>query len=162
MRSAALLWNTQPLCVENPLLLEGSLALFDADVGDSDLAKIRTEDLYLVLPDPDSLAIERRIVVFIIGLDNGDAFFTKFGREREAFLLDFKSAHIKSLSTADVADFAKTPIDRCKAWADSDKAAFKKYVTYYCEQSGLRDAFRAAFVERVNKINRQHGLPTIA
>lgn len=156
-------WSAlRKLCVEYPLLLEGSLALFDADVGDSDLAKIRNEDLYLVLPDPDSLAIERRIVVFIIGLDNGDAFFTKFGREREAFLLDFKSAHIKSLSTADVADFAKTPIDRCKAWADSDKAAFKKYVTYYCEQSGLRDAFRAAFVERVNKINRQHGLPTIA
>lgn len=155
-------WSAlRKLCVEYPLLLEGSLALFDADLGDSDLAKIKNEALYLVLPDPDSLAIERRIVVFIIGLDNGDAFFKKFGREREAFLLDFKSAHIKSLSTADVADSAKTPIDRCKAWADSDKAAFKKYVTYYCEQSGLRDAFRAAFVEKVNNINRQHGLPTI-
>lgn len=150
------------LCVEYPLLLEGSLALFDADVGVSDLAKIKNADLYLVLPDPDSLAIERRIVVFIIGLDNGDAFFTKFGRERDAFLLDFKSVGIKSLSTADAADPAKTPIDRCKAWADSDKAAFKKYVTHYCEQSGLRNAFRAAFVEKVNKINRQHGLPTIA
>lgn len=150
------------LCVEYPLLLEGSLALFDADVGVSDLAKIKNADLYLVLPDPDSLAIERRIVVFIIGLDNGDAFFTKFGRERDAFLLDFKSVGIKSLSTADAADPAKTPIDRCKAWADSDKAAFKKYVTHYCEQSGLRNAFRAAFVEKVNKINRQHGLPTLA
>lgn len=156
-------WSAlRKLCVEYPLLLEGSLALFDADVGASDLAKIRNEDLYLVLPDPDSLAIERRIIVFIIGLDNGDAFFKKFGREREAFLLDFKAAHIKSLSTADVADASKTSIDRCKAWADSDKAAFKKYVTYYCEQSGLRDAFRAAFIEKVNKINRQHGLPNIA
>jgi len=150
------------LCVEYPLLLEGSLALFDADVGVSDLAKIKNSDLYLVLPDPDSLAIERRIVVFIIGLDNGDAFFTKFGRERDAFLLDFKSVGIKSLSTADAADPAKTPIDKCKAWADSDKAAFKKYVTHYCEQSGLRNEFRAAFVEKLNKINRQHGLPTIA
>lgn len=150
------------LCVEYPLLLEGSLALFDADVEASGLAKIKNDDLFLVLPDPDSLAIERRIVVFIIGLNNGDAFFTKFGREREAILLDFKSAGIKSLSTADVSDFTKTPIAKCKAWADSDKATFKKYVTYYCEQSGLRDAFRAAFVEKVNKINRQHGLPTIA
>lgn len=150
------------LCVEYPLLLEGSLALFDADVEASGLAKIKNDDLFLVLPDPDSLAIERRIVVFIIGLNNGDAFFTKFGREREAILLDFKSAGIKSLSTADVSDSTKTPIAKCKVWADSDKATFKKYVTYYCEQSGLRDAFRAAFVEKVNKINRQHGLPTIA
>jgi hypothetical protein len=43
-----------------------------------------------------------------------------------------------------------------------DRAAFKKYVTYYCEQSGLREGFRAAFVEKINKIKRQHGLPTIA
>jgi len=150
------------LCVEYPLLLEGSLALFDADVGASELAKIKNADLYLVLPDHDFLAIERRMVIFIIGLDNDDAFFAKFSREREAFLLDFKSAHIKSLSAADIADPVKTPIDRCKAWTDSDKAAFKKYVTYYCEQSGLRETFQAAFVEKINKINRQHGLPTIA
>ncbi len=150
------------LCVEYPLLLEGSLALFDADVGVEELAKIKGADLYLVLPDRDSLAIERRMVVFIIGLDNDDAFFSKFGREREAFLLDFKSAHIQSLSATDVADPAKTPIDRCKSWADSDKAAFRKYVTYYCEQSGLREAFRAAFVAKINKINRQQGLPSIA
>jgi AAA ATPase domain len=155
-------WSAlRKLCVEYPLLLEGSLALFDADVGDSDLAKIKNSDLYLVLPDPDSLAIERRIIVFIISLDNGDTFFTKFRREREAFLLDFKSAHIKSLSTADVADSVKTPIERCKAWANFDKKAFKKYVTYYCEQSELREAFRAAFLEKVNKVNRQLGLPTI-
>lgn len=150
------------LCVEYPLLLEGSLAVFDADVGQSELAKVTNPDLYLVLPDPDSLAIERRMVVFIIGLDNGDAFFVKFGRERDAFLADFKAADIKSLSSADVANPEKTPIARCKAWADSDKAAFKKYVTYYCEHSGLREAFRTAFVEKINKINRQHGLPTIA
>jgi len=156
-------WTSlRTLCVQYPLLLEGSLALFDADVGASDLSKIKNADLYLVLPDPDSLAIERRMVVFIIGLENGDAFFAKFGREREAFLQDFKSAHIRSLSAGDIVDPAKTPIDRCKAWADSDKAAFKKYVTYYCEHSGLREAFRTAFVEKINKINRQHGLPTIA
>lgn len=150
------------LCVAYPLLLEGSLALFDADVGASELAKIKNADLHLVLPDPDSFALERRMVIFIIGLDNGDAFFTKFAREREAFLQDFKFANIKSLSTADVADPIKTPIDQCKAWADSDKAAFKKYVTYYCGQSDLREAFRTDFVKKINKINRQHGLPTIA
>ena len=150
------------LCVEYPLLLEGSLALFDADVGKSELAKVQNADLYMVLPDAKCLAIERRIVVFIIGMDNSDAFFSKFGRERDAFLLEFKSAHIKSLTVTDVADPIKTPIERCKAWADSDKAAFKKYVTYYCAQSGLSEAFRVAFVEKINKIKRQHGLPMIA
>ena len=101
-------------------------------------------------------------MVFIIGMNNSDTFFSKFGREQEAFLMDFKSADIRSLSVADVADPIKTPIERCKAWADSDKAAFKKYVTYYCNQSVLRDAFRTRFIEKINKINSQHGLPKIA
>ena len=109
------------LCVEYPVLLEGSLALFDADVGASDLDKIKNSDLYLVLPDPDCLAIERRMVVFIVGLDNGDNFFSKFERERDAFLQDFKAASIKSLSVNDLMDPSKTPIDRCKAWADLNR-----------------------------------------
>lgn len=150
------------LCVEYPLLLEGSLALFDADVGDSELAKIKNSDHYLVLPDPDRLAIERRIVVFIISLKNNDPFFPKFEREREAFLNDFKSAGIRSLTAAEVADANKVPIAQCKAWADSDKAAFKKYVTYYCDKSDLSKAFRATFIEKINRINEQHGLPKIA
>lgn len=156
-------WSAlRKLCVEYPLLLEGSLALFDADVGESELAKIKNSDHYLVLPDADSLAIERRIVIFIIGMNNSDAFFSKFKREREAFLMDFKSANIRSLSVADITDANKTPIERCKAWADSDKAAFKRYVTYYCDKSVLRDAFRTTFIEKINKINAQLGLPKIA
>lgn len=150
------------LCIQYPLLLEGALALFDADVGKSELAKIKNEDLYLVLPDPDRLAIERRIIVFIIGLENDHAFFSKFRRERDAFLQDFKAAKIRSLAISDVANPDTTHIDRCKAWADSDKQAFRKYVTYYCEQSGLHEAFRAAFVGNINNINRRQGLPMIA
>lgn len=149
------------LCMEYPMLLEGSLALFDADVGPNELVKIKNKDLFLVLPDAASLALERRIIAYIICLDNDDAFFIKFGREREAFLMEFKAAHIKSLALADVVDIQKTPIDRCKAWADTDKAKFKQYVTYYCDQSGLADEFRSKFVSRVNQINRVHGLPII-
>ncbi len=150
------------LCVEYPLLLEGSLALFDADVGQAELAKIKNPALYLVLPDAESLALERRIVAFIIGLDNDDPFFDKFGREKARFLADFKTAKIKSLTLAHVVDANKTPIDRCKAWADSDKAKFRQYVTYYVERSGLREDFRAAFVRSVNSINRRSGIPAIA
>ena len=155
-------WSAlRKLCVEYPLLLEGSLALFDADVGPTELSKIKNPELYLVLPDPGSLALERRIVAYIIGLDNDHPFFVKFDRERAVLLAEFKAADIKSLSPTDVVDPDKTPIKRCKAWADSDKTQFKKYVTYYCEHSGLRKDFQLAFVEKVNAINRRHGLPTI-
>lgn len=149
------------VCVQFPLLLKGSLALFDADVGPAELAKIKDSGLYLVLPDGASLALERRIVAYIIGLGNDDPFFEKFEQERESFLLEFKSVHIKSLSPADLVDEAKTPIARCKAWADADKAKFKGYVTYYCDHSGLSNDFRSKFIQRINKINQQVGLPAI-
>ena len=155
-------WPTlRSVCVQFPLLLKGSLALFDADVGPAELAKIKDPGLYLVLPDGASLALERRIVAYIIGLGNDDPFFEKFEQERESFLLEFKSAHIKSLSPADLVDEAKTPIARCKAWADADKAKFKRYVTYYCDHSGLSNDFRSKFIQRINKINQQVGLPAI-
>lgn len=150
------------LCVQYPLLLEGSLALFDADIGPAELSKIKNSELYLVLPDSEAFAIERRIIAFIIEMGNDDPFFKKFGQERDVFLAEFKAAHIKSLTLAHIKDAEKTSIERCKAWADSDRARFKTFVTYYVEHSGLRDAFRTEFVARINKINRQQGLPTIA
>jgi hypothetical protein len=126
-------WSAlRSLCVQFPLLLQGSLALFDADVKASQLAKIKDSDLYLTLPDGDSLAIERRIIVHILGLGNDDPFFKKFDQERDSFLAEFKAAGVKSLKIADVMDESKTPIERCKAWADTDKAKFKRCITDYC------------------------------
>ena len=155
-------WSAlRSLCVQFPLLLQGSLALFDADVGASQLAKIKNSDLYLTLPDHDSLAIERRIIVHILGLGNDDPFFMKFDQERDSFLAEFKAAGVKSLKIADVMDESKTPIERCKAWADTDKAKFKRCITYYCDHSTLKDEFRLRFVERINMINQRVGLPSI-
>jgi hypothetical protein len=155
-------WSAlRALCLQFPLLLEGSLALFDADVGSTQLAKIKYSNLYLVLPDAGSLAIERRIIAYIIAMDNDDPFFKKFDQERTAILAEFKAANIKSLSLPDVIDETKTPMDCCKAWADSDKAKFKKFITYYCDHASFKDDFRSKFVSKINEINQQVGLPSI-
>lgn len=155
-------WSVlRKLCSDFPLLLKGSLALFDADVTTSDLEKIRDESLYLVLPDSESLAIERRIIVFIIGLENANPFFTELGKERDTFLDEFKAASIRSLTPKDVIDATKTSIDRCKSWADFDKVQFKKCVTYYCRHSNFGADFRDRFLARINKINADIGLPSV-
>lgn len=155
-------WSAlRTLCVQFPLLLQGSLALFDADVKASQLSKIKNAGLYLTLPDGDSLAIERRIIVHILGLSNDDPFFEKFDQERDSFLAEFKAAGVKSLTIADVMDESKTSIERCKVWADTDKAKFKRCITDYCDHSSLKDEFRLKFVERINEINQQVGLPSI-
>lgn len=145
------------LCVNFPLLLEQSLVIFDADVTDSDTAKIVDKNLFLKLPDAGKLAIERRIIAFIIGLKNNDGFFLKFNKERDAFLAEFKDFHI-SLTLADIVNDKKTPISRCKNWADQDRNLFRQYITYYCAHIPEND-FRQKFIESINRLNMKSGLP---
>jgi len=121
-------WPTlRSMCIQFPLLLQGSLALFDADVGASQLAKIKDARLYLTLPDGDSLAIERRVIVYILGMGNDDPFFEKFNQEQESFLAEFKAANIKSLNIADVMDESRTPIKLCKCRIPDDCIDSRRY-----------------------------------
>ncbi|MFN7882405.1 MAG: AAA family ATPase, partial [bacterium] len=64
--------SLKSICVNYPLLLEHSLVIFDADVGEDATKKIKDKDSYLVLPDADGLALERRMVFFIMSLNNAD------------------------------------------------------------------------------------------
>ncbi|HDS1307987.1 TPA: ATP-dependent endonuclease [Stenotrophomonas maltophilia] len=148
------------LCINYPALLEHSFVVFDADVPDTKLAKIKDKKSFVRLPDPDNLGLERRIVHFICSLENDDEFFSKFNREQEAFLRDFKLAGIISLTPADILDDSIVSMDSCKAWANSDVASFKKYVTHYCHTIDTTE-FLTAFVDRINQINSKVGIPPV-
>lgn len=148
------------LCANFPLLVQGSIVLFDGDVADTALQKIKDKSLYIKLPDPASLAIERRIILYIATLPNDDSFFTQFDKEQTAFLDEFKQANLESLAPQSIADEKVVSIDRCKAWADNNPKEFRKYVTYYAKFIDST-AFVKAFVDRVNHINSQLGLPTV-
>lgn len=149
------------VCTKFPLLLENSIVIFDADIQQSTLKKIKNKDLYLILPDKDSAAIERRIILFILGLKKADAFFTRFRKEHAAFLDSFKASGIKSLSKQDILDEKKTSIDTCKLWAKNQGAKFNQYITYYCDHLEQRDEFRNAFIAAINKINIRRGIPEV-
>lgn len=150
------------LCIQYPLLLQGSFVLFDADVPDTKLDKIRDKLLFLRFPDKNSLALERRIVSFIISLDNADPFFKKFNKERDKFLDEFKEADIQSLTISDVENDKIVAIKACKRWADKHRADFKKYVTYYAKTLDTRNCFAEEFLKRINRINAELGLPLVA
>lgn len=149
------------LCSQYPLLLENSLVIFDADVPVTVTEKIKNKKLFLKLPDPENLAIERRIIVFISELKNDDPFFVKFNEERDSFLARFKDSQIKSLTPKDLKDETKVSIESCKRWAETNRIEFKKYITYYCDLHLENNEFAQKFLEAVNKINTVFGLPEI-
>ncbi|WP_308922779.1 AAA family ATPase [Janthinobacterium sp. J1-1] len=148
------------LCKNFSLLLQKSMVIFDADVAKTVTDPIKEKNIYLVLPDEDGLAIERRIIVLIISLEDDDKFFEYFKKEKMKFLQEFKNAGL-SLSCADIKDEKKVKIDSCKKWAYQDIAEFKRYITYYCTKFADRDVFLKKFLERTNSINMAKGLPKI-
>jgi hypothetical protein len=149
------------LCKNFPLLLQHSFVIFDADVGETITKSIKDKTTYLVLPDSESLAIERRVISFIIELDGGNQFFQKFN-EKDWFLDQFKQAGIKSLTAADVKNEKVVSIDSCKNWVNKDLANFKKYLTYYSNQLDGREDFIKSFIQRINLINKRKGLPPLS
>ncbi|MBV5336738.1 MAG: hypothetical protein J0653_01680, partial [Deltaproteobacteria bacterium] len=149
------------LCVQFPLLLEGSLVLFDADVPDEAVDKIKDKSLFLYLPDECGLALERRMVAYIIELENHDNFFTKFDKERDMFLDEFKQAGIRSLTENHIKDATRTPIKNLKNWVETNKSGFKQYVSYYCDNLPQRSEFVDNFVDKINSINAAAGIPMI-
>lgn len=152
--------SLKSICVNYPLLLEHALVIFDADVGADATSKIKDKDSYLVLPDANGLALERRIVFYVMSLQNADQFFVHFNKERDSFLNDF-TAHGIPLTPAHVLDEKLVPISRCKSWAESNPSAFKKYVTYYVTTLSGKDSFAQEFLSKLNKINVARGLPAV-
>ena len=157
------------ICTKFPLLLENSLVVFDADISEDALKKIKKTDLYLILPDPDKLALEKRVVAFIISLKPSDKFFQQFKKSRIAFLDSFKASGIKSLTPKDILDTSEDAnndpaqmsksVEPYKRWAKAHKAKFNQYVTYYCNFLEGRDEFRENFVKAINKLNLDSGIP---
>ena len=147
-------------CSRFPVLFEHSLVVLDADVSDKFMSNLKIRDFCLRLPDNDGIALERRIIHYILTRPNNDLFFDKFAKERDAFLGDFSAKGI-SLSDADVMDETVTKITLCKAWAKSCTTEFNKYVTYYVAHELEKDEFTDSLMSTLNLINARIGLPPI-
>ncbi|ORM71483.1 hypothetical protein HA48_15580 [Pantoea wallisii] len=146
------------LCSNFPFLLNESFVIFDADVkGKTD--KIKDKNTFLILPDSDNLALEKRIICFILSLPGDDKFFKQFQTEKEIFINQFKSAGMKSISVKDLKS-DKIPVKTCKKWAETDIVRFKQYVTYYAKTVDSSE-FKREFYNRINFINKIRGLPSI-
>ena len=150
----------QSACMRFPVLFESSLVVLDADVSDKFMSNLKVKDFCLRLPDNDGIALERRIIYYIISRDNDDAFFTIFNKERDAFLSEF-SFHDISLSLNEIKDETKTKIDLCKAWANSNMPEFRKYVTHYVNKELNKEKFLESFIETLNVLNARIGMPPI-
>lgn len=146
------------LCINGPKLLNNSLVIFDADVPGKKLSQIKGFNHYLKLPDEEGLALEKRIVKYIIDLPGNDKFFTEFNNEKDKFLADFSSAGID----INEKDYSKANVKHYKNWTDLNLREFKKIITFYVrENEELFTDFKTNFVSLLNEKLKSKSLPSI-
>lgn len=146
------------LCVNGPRLLENSIVVFDADVPETSLEKIREFNHFIKLPDEDELAIEKRIVKFVVGLPGNHDFFKDFNNEKDKFLSDFSDYEIN----INEQDYKNCSVNPYKRWASSDLNQFKKMITSYVKYNyGFLENWRKKFICLLNRKLKEKSLPPI-
>ncbi|GAB1402588.1 AAA family ATPase [Elusimicrobiota bacterium] len=147
------------ICSVFPLLfLNEGFVVFDADVPDDILSKIKDKAIFMKIPDQDKFSIEKRIAIFITELENNNIFFKKYKMERAAFYSCFAECGIR------------TNIDEMKKENSTDKFKncfkshknFKKYIKEYCNSiPAIREQFQKDFISKMNNVYKNLGLPQI-
>lgn len=146
------------LCINGPKLLENSIVIFDADVPEEKLNRIKKFDYFIKLPDQECLPIEKRIVKYIIDLPGNHSFFHEYKAEKDKFLSDFTDYDIN----INEQDYSKCSVKPYKNWADSDLRKFKRIMTFYIRNNEeLTSEFRTKFIQLLNNRLRLKSLPPI-
>nr|WP_277620201.1 AAA family ATPase [Listeria cornellensis] len=147
------------LCKNASFLLSNCIVVLDGDVLPDEISKIRFDRL-LILPDQFSFAPEVSLVYYIGNLQEGDDFFVKMGKEKQAFIRDFSNYELYPGGCA-VSEM-KVKVSGCKSWAKSLKRQeFNKYVTYYCKNDNFisKSNFKQNFISKVNDLLVEQSLP---
>ncbi len=146
------------ICKTFPVLLPDAFVVFDADV-DAECLRRCDERKFTKLPDENGYPLEKRIAVFIIGLDNSDPMFRKFDKEQAAFLSDMSYNGIPiSLTDIKLCD----DIRPFKSWANNERY-FDDIVKEYANRlTDEKNWFRNDVLEKMNFIYSSLGLPCIS
>lgn len=137
-------------------LLDDSIIIVDSDVSNAQLQSVRNTSVSLFrIPDPECLAIEKRIVKFIATLDGADPFFKD--KEKDNFISDFTDYNINPLDIN-----ATDNIRHYKNWASSNPLFLTSYITSYVKHNvDTFDTFRQALLGEINKRRESKSLPPL-
>ena len=152
------------LCKNFPQVLKqtNALIVFDGDVKDVDVEKIEDKSLFVILPDSDKYALEKRILVYLLSLEPNHILFEKIGKLQDSIKQDLiKYCHLNPPTIENIKNIADIKV--CKKWANLDENTFKKCITQYCKElpDNIKEKFKDDFITCLNNANARLGLPQI-
>ncbi|WP_157796258.1 AAA family ATPase [Bacillus xiapuensis] len=148
------------LCNTASSFVKNTIIIFDADITDGDLQKIKKRDNILRLPDHSlKLPIEQLFVKYIFDKDKNDEIFSKV-------LKMPKAAFISTLNDANIYikndnSFKEIEARHFKKWFKINEKIVKKLFNNFSKNVTGRESFVKELVQKLNKINVRNGYPEI-
>jgi AAA15 family ATPase/GTPase len=148
------------LCNSASSFLSNTIVIFDADVSDEAINKIKKQDNILRIPDTKlKLPIEKLLVKYLYEKPLDDDIYIKtLKMPKNAFLRSLTNANINIRTTQDI---HKIKSKLFKDWYSTNENIVKKVFNTFAKEVSGRQEFIFELTEKLNKINVKNGYPSI-
>ncbi|MCY8573579.1 AAA family ATPase [Bacillus haynesii] len=148
------------LCQSASSFLTDTIIIFDADVAEEALKKIKKNDNIIQLPDKlEKLPIEKLFIKFLYEKPvEDDIFQKKIGMPRAKFINTLNLARIK-INAENTLHNLDTEL--CKKWFEKNQQIVNKAFTTFAKQVNGKDEFVKELIDKINKLCVKNGYPLL-
>ncbi|MCY9074288.1 ATP-binding protein, partial [Bacillus inaquosorum] len=148
------------LCQSASSFLTDTVIIFDADVAEEALKKIKKSDNIIQLPDKlEKLPIEKLFIKFLYEKSvEDDIFQKKLGIPRQHFISTLNSSKIKINAENTIHNL---DIKLCKQWFDKNQQIVNKAFNTFAKQVNGKEEFVKELVEKINNLCIKNGYPLL-
>ncbi|WBL16399.1 AAA family ATPase [Sutcliffiella sp. NC1] len=148
------------LCNTASSFVKNTIIVFDADITESDLKKIKKRENILRLPDHSKqLPIEQLFIRYIYNKDKNDEVFLKTLKMPKAAFI--KTLTDDNIYITDEDSFKIIESRHFKKWFKNNDWIVKKLFNSFAKSVNGREEFVEELVDKLNKINIRNGYPEI-
>ncbi|MGG6361240.1 AAA family ATPase [Peribacillus frigoritolerans] len=148
------------LCNSASTFVSNTIIIFDADVSNNAIKKIRKSDNIMRLPDLEAqLPIEKLLVKYLFEKSKNDVIYTKtLKMPKDAFLSTLLSNNIK---IKDISDIGQIDTKHFKKWFNTNDHIVSKVFNTFSKNVNGREEFVKELTNIINKISLSNGYPII-
>ncbi|MFX3673322.1 MAG: AAA family ATPase [Paenisporosarcina sp.] len=148
------------LCNTASSFVKNTIVIFDADVKESDLQKIKKRDNVLRLPDySEMLPIEKLFIKYIYDKDKNDEIYSSTLKMPKAAFI--KTLTDENIYIKDSKSFHTIESRHFKKWFKNNTHIVRKVFNAFSKNVIGREQFVEELVKKINAVNYRNGYPEI-
>ncbi|MBB6604205.1 AAA family ATPase [Bacillus sp. FSL M8-0266] len=151
------------LCRNTSAFMASTIIVFDADVPNTALSKVKKDDNIIQLPNKTlKLPIEKLFVKYLLDTEKNDTlFFSKIKKPKDHIISTLIEENINPSIISDINKFRDIDTKRYKKWFSNNQDIVNKVFNTFVKQVEGREEFTTLFIKKINKICEINGYPSV-